>query len=242
MRGDLTMCLSGAKLGLAVALVSIVAAACPAVAQNPPSISGFQNRFAVEPATPIFTRPENRLGVLPRTGGPAVGPEPSLLDPTPVGSLDDPSSAIRWDAPDGAPKLEGAEASSGRENAEREPANRPSESAMPQVPSERPIGRGLAAWYEHPGRTANGERYRPDGLTAAHRTLPFGTRVRITHQRNGRSVVVRINDRAAGPRRFAIDLSRGAARRLGIEGVAPVTMSLVSAPTDTPAPVAQMAR
>src|SRR5215475_9191386 len=53
---------------------------------------------------------------------------------------------------------------------------------------------GIASVYSY-GRTANGERVSPGALTAAHRTLPFGTRVRVTHRRTGRSVVVRINDR-----------------------------------------------
>jgi rare lipoprotein A len=88
----------------------------------------------------------------------------------------------------------------------------------------RPIGRGPAAWYEHSGRTASGELYKPDGRTAAHRSLPFGTRVKVVNLRNQRSVIVRINDRV--PRRFtrAIDLSRGSARALGISGLAPVAL------------------
>ncbi len=86
------------------------------------------------------------------------------------------------------------------------------------------IGSGAAAWYEHPGRTASGETYNPDGLTAAHRTLPLGTRVRVVNQRNGRAVTVRINDRGPAKRRFVIDLSRGAARVLGITGVGSVTL------------------
>jgi rare lipoprotein A len=100
----------------------------------------------------------------------------------------------------------------------------------PRRTGDRPLGRGLATWYEHPGRTASGEAYRPDGLTAAHRTLPFGTKVKVTNAANGRSVVVRINDRYSGPRPLAVDLSRGAARRLGIEGTATVALHLVSSP------------
>lgn len=76
--------------------------------------------------------------------------------------------------------------------------------------------------------TASGEPYHPDSLTAAHRTLPFGTRVRVTNERNGRSLEVRINDR--GPFRPAgriIDLSRRAARALGFSGVAPVTLQVM---------------
>jgi peptidoglycan lytic transglycosylase len=83
---------------------------------------------------------------------------------------------------------------------------------------------GLASWYEHGGRTANGEAFKPDSLTAAHPTLPFGTRVKVVHSRSGRSVVVRINDRGPFVRGRVLDLSRGAARALGIAGVAVVTI------------------
>jgi rare lipoprotein A len=72
----------------------------------------------------------------------------------------------------------------------------------------------------HGRRTASGERFDQNDLTAAHRTFPFGTRVRVTNLRNGRSVVVRINDRGPfGPARVAerkvIDVSHAAARELG---------------------------
>lgn len=87
-----------------------------------------------------------------------------------------------------------------------------------------------ASWYHEGSHTASGERYRPDGLTAAHRSLRLGTRVLVTNRRNGRTVEVRINDRgpAAWTRR-GIDLSRGAARALGMmgSGVAPVCLQVV---------------
>jgi len=70
-----------------------------------------------------------------------------------------------------------------------------------------------ASWYHHGTRTANGERFVPDGMTAAHKTLPFGTKLHLT--RNGRSVIVRINDRGPFIRGRQLDLSRGAARSLG---------------------------
>ena len=93
---------------------------------------------------------------------------------------------------------------------------------------------GKAAWYgaRFQGRkTASGERFDKNKMTAAHRTLPFGTRVRVTHAKTGRSVVVRINDR--GPfGRAIIDLSEAAARKLGIirAGVAPVTIEVLEIP------------
>jgi rare lipoprotein A len=78
---------------------------------------------------------------------------------------------------------------------------------------------GLASWYGgslHGRRTASGERFDQDGLTAAHRSLPLGTRVRVTNLENGRSVIVTVTDRGPFVRGRIIDLSRGAARRLGI--------------------------
>ena len=72
---------------------------------------------------------------------------------------------------------------------------------------------GIAAFYGG-GRTASGEVSGPNGLTAAHRTLPFGTKVLVTNVRNGRTVLVRINDRGPYGRGRIIDLSRAAAREL----------------------------
>lgn len=75
----------------------------------------------------------------------------------------------------------------------------------------------VATWYQHGTRTANGERFKPDGMTAAHRTIPFNTRIRLTHR--DKSVIVRINDRGPFIKGRHIDLSRGAARALGCGGV-----------------------
>lgn len=74
---------------------------------------------------------------------------------------------------------------------------------------------GRASWYALTSRTASGERMNPSALTAAHRTLPFGTRLKVTNRNNGRSVVVRINDRGPFIRGRVLDLSRGAAGQLG---------------------------
>lgn len=78
----------------------------------------------------------------------------------------------------------------------------------------RSTWQGTASYYGpgfHGRRTANGERFNMHGLTAAHRSLPFGTRLRVTNEKNGRSVVVRVNDRGPFHGRRIIDLSRGAA-------------------------------
>ena len=85
---------------------------------------------------------------------------------------------------------------------------------------------GVASIYSG-GLTANGEHAAPSGLTAAHRTLPFGTRVRVTNQSTGRSVVVRINDRGPFVRGRVIDLTPAAARVLGFDGLARVTLDVL---------------
>ncbi|WP_322417220.1 septal ring lytic transglycosylase RlpA family protein [Mesorhizobium huakuii] len=77
---------------------------------------------------------------------------------------------------------------------------------------------GRASWYALHSRTASGERMNPSALTAAHRTLPFGTKLRVTNQNNGRSVIVRINDRGPFIRGRVLDLSKGAAGQLGFIG------------------------
>jgi rare lipoprotein A len=87
--------------------------------------------------------------------------------------------------------------------------------------------RGMASFYS--GRSATGERVGSNVLTAAHRTLPFGTKVRVTNLKNGQSVTVRINDRGPFLRNRSIDLSDGAAGAIGMKGagVAPVRMEVI---------------
>lgn len=88
---------------------------------------------------------------------------------------------------------------------------------------------GVASVYAYRGdHTADGERVGPSALTAAHRTLPFGTLVRVTNDRNGRSVVVRINDRGPFVHGRIIDLTPAAAHALGFSGLAHVTLTVVS--------------
>ncbi|ARV62431.1 hypothetical protein BZZ01_30780 [Nostocales cyanobacterium HT-58-2] len=105
--------------------------------------------------------------------------------------------------------------------------------SMPKLPVQIARGlRGMASYYGYDGsgnQTATGERFNPEGMTAAHRSLPFGTRVRVTNTRNGRSVVVRINDRGPYIRGRVIDLSVAAARLLGMmgSGVAPVRIEII---------------
>lgn len=94
---------------------------------------------------------------------------------------------------------------------------------------------GTASWYGHEAgkRTANGERFKPSKMTAAHRTLPFGTIVKVTNLENGKHVRVRINDR--GPAYYTnriIDVSKKAAKKLGFkkEGLARVKLKVVRKP------------
>jgi rare lipoprotein A len=87
---------------------------------------------------------------------------------------------------------------------------------------------GMASWYGpgfHGRTTANGERFNTHALTAAHRTLPFGARVRVTNKATGRSIVVRINDRGPYVGGRVIDLSNASARAIGVSGVAKVELA-----------------
>lgn len=86
---------------------------------------------------------------------------------------------------------------------------------------------GSASWYALYSQTASGEQMNPKELTAAHRTLPFGTKLKVTNQENGKSVIVRINDRGPFIKGRVIDLSKGAARQLGFvsAGVANICMA-----------------
>lgn len=86
---------------------------------------------------------------------------------------------------------------------------------------------GKASWYALHSKTASGERMQPYALTAAHRTLPFGTRIRVSNSKTGKSVVVRINDRGPFIRGRVIDLSKGAARSIGMGGVGSVCMAKI---------------
>jgi peptidoglycan lytic transglycosylase len=85
---------------------------------------------------------------------------------------------------------------------------------------------GVASVYstESGGGTASGQKLNPNALTAAHRTLPFGTKVKVTNKHNGRSVVVTINDRGPFVRGRVIDVTPAAARVLGFSGLAQVSV------------------
>jgi rare lipoprotein A len=88
---------------------------------------------------------------------------------------------------------------------------------------------GLASFYSQGRRTASGEKFDPHDLTAAHRTLPFGTRIRVTNLTTGQAVTVRVNDRGPFVRGRALDVSSSAAKVLGMtrQGVAKVKLDVV---------------
>ena len=103
------------------------------------------------------------------------------------------------------------------------PASQPAQARPPTAA----IGSGLATWYGpgfHGRCTASGEPFNAQAMTAAHRTLPFGTAVRVVSLQTGRSVVVRINDRGPFRRGAVIDLSQGSARALGLSGTGAVSL------------------
>jgi rare lipoprotein A len=85
--------------------------------------------------------------------------------------------------------------------------------------------RVISAWYHEGKRTASGARFDPNGLTAAHRTFAFGTRLTVVNPRNGKSVTVTVNDRGPFVRGVSLDLSRGAALAIGMHGTSAVCMA-----------------
>lgn len=103
--------------------------------------------------------------------------------------------------------------------------------AAPAQAKQQPaVQCGKASWYELTSMTASGERADPNALAAAHRTLPFGTKVRVSNLSNGKEVVVRINDRGPFVRGRVIDVTRAAADKLGFrkQGVAHVRIAVVT--------------
>lgn len=121
--------------------------------------------------------------------------------------------------------------------------NGPSGDGIAQTPEAAagapPFQEGIASWYGkkfHLNRTANGEIYNMNRLTAAHRSLPFHTFLLVENLENNRRVIVRINDRGPFVKGRIIDLSRQAAERIGIleKGTAPVRLRILKSPADNP--------
>lgn len=163
-------------------------------------------------------------------------PRPSVRAPRPAVPLTD---------PDTPPAL--------REPAPASPASAPEPEAAKDAKEGRTSGMGLdlggelgdfgeegmASWYGarfHSRRTASGERFDMNDFTAAHRTLPFGTRVCVRSLVTGRAVQVRINDRGPHSQGRIVDLSRAAAQSLGLLGLGIKPVAITLAPTDPDAP------
>ncbi len=85
----------------------------------------------------------------------------------------------------------------------------------------------ISAFYGEGRETASGERFDPDGLTAAHRTLPFGTHLKVVNPRTGKAVLVRVNDRGPFVNGVTLDLSRGAAKAIGLQGTGAVCVAMM---------------
>ena len=123
----------------------------------------------------------------------------------------------------------------GMAHAQTAPASVESAAEAPMAAKEM-VGdemQGIAAWYGRKfsgRRTASGKRFNPNAMTAAHRTLPFGTKVKVTNMSNERSVVVIINDRGPTSRARMLDVSRAAARKLGFQraGLTEVKLEMVN--------------
>jgi len=97
------------------------------------------------------------------------------------------------------------------------------------IETGKAIQRGTASWYGpgfHGRKTASGERFNSYDMTAAHPTLPFGTRLKVVNETNGRSVVVRVNDRGPFAHRRIIDLAKGPAQALGLMSAGTAYVSL----------------
>ncbi|SDO87573.1 rare lipoprotein A [Paracidovorax cattleyae] len=187
---------------------------------------------------------------------PAPGDSTAPAAPAPAPAVQGKPPAERPARPAARPSRSPAPAPAPAQDAvapERAPADRPKEPRVPE--DERSSGtgfglggelagfgeEGMASWYGarfHSRRTASGERFDMNDFTAAHRTLPFGTRVCVRSLVTGRSVQVRINDRGPHSPGRIVDLSRAAAQSLGLLGlgIKPVAISLAPADPDVPCP------
>ena len=174
---------------------------------------------------PGLSQPVTQAGAETSAGMPSA---PEAVSPAPI-AAPAASPALVLSDTDPVPRIEPAHRG----------ANRPylvaGRQYVPRTDLTEHRERGVASWYGHAfhGRpTSSGERFDMHGLSAAHKTLPIPSYVRVTHVRNGRSVVVRVNDRGPFSSDRVIDLSLGAAQRLGItqSGTAEVELQLLAAP------------
>lgn len=113
------------------------------------------------------------------------------------------------------------------------PSGTEQRAAMPKAGSSEHVFTGIASYYGkefHGRKTASGEPFDMDALTAAHRTLPFNTMVRVTNFKNGKSVTVRINDRGPFIAGRIIDLSQAAAKAIGLLSIGQVAVEIINHP------------
>ena len=183
----------------------------PKTAPSISKIEEFPNNIAFEAGTPTFIfdseRPQQIVATtIAQSGNTTIAPEPSVS--IPIQRPNQP--AIPQTVPNPVEPTETAPATQDKVVATQT---------------------GQASWYGLEGgpKTANGERYNPNGLTAAHRTLPFGTKVRVTSIKTGKTVTVRINDRGPFRSRRILDVSAAAAAAIGIknDGIGDVKMEVL---------------
>ena len=169
----------------------------PQLPSNSSPQPDFDKRFYFQNHSPAVANPPGNSAPDPQTPQPTRNPvqglviSPARADPAPLG------------------------ATQGNEAAQT-PAALEKPAAGLRRAANKPLATGRASYYEHPGRTASGENYNPDGLTAAHKRLALGMRLRVVNLRNKKSVIVQVNDRSPAKMKFAIDLSRASAAAIGI--------------------------
>lgn len=199
------------------------------VPQVAPIFTGANNRLdtpSFEAGLPVFIfdneRPQQIVAtVIAQVGNDIVAPEPSIA--IPVERPKQQNIPARRSIPAAL-----------AQPVEIESANieQPAKALQPALDRIVATHTGQASWYgsEAGSKTANGERYNPRGLTAAHRTLPFGTKVRVTSLKTGKAVVVRINDRGPFHHRRMIDVSAGAAEAIGLKntGIGAVRIDILA--------------
>ncbi len=205
-----------------------------AIPQSAPMIATAEARSALpsfEAGSPVFVfdndRPQQIVTTtIAQIGDTTVAPEPSIAIPVqrPKQSTVPTQSAL--------PTQSAIPTQSELPTRSIVKIETPTETVRPILDNIVTTQIGKASWYGSEGgsRTANGERYDPNGLTAAHRTLPFGTKVRVTSLKTGRSAIVRINDRGPFNHRRIIDISAGTARAIGIknDGIGDVRMEVLA--------------
>ncbi len=199
--------------------------------QPTPIVAQLQDRAELpsfEAGLPVFVfdseRPQQIVATtIAQIGDQTVAPEPSIAIP-----VQRPKQSI---APIQLPKPNSS-ISQPLGTTETVKTDLPDATIKPALDKIVATQTGQASWYGSEGgsRTANGERYNPYGLTAAHRTLPFGTMVRVTSMKTGKTTIVRINDRGPFHSRRIIDVSAGAASAIGIknDGVGEVKIEILA--------------